>query len=81
MGALLQHVIEHLRLAGKRGVQIRFLMDQHGVSISNPKTIQTLKAIPNLTFKLIDYRQVSGGIMHAKYFVIDGRQAYIEPEF
>ncbi|MBJ7554472.1 phospholipase D-like domain-containing protein [Marinomonas spartinae] len=74
----LQKVIQHLRAAGERGVKIRFLMDQHGLGISDKKTIAELKAIPNLTFKLIDYNKIGGGIIHAKYFVIDGgKSAYM----
>ena len=77
-GEPLHKVIEHLKAAGERGVKIRFLMDEHGLSISNTKTLDTLKAIPNLTFKLIDYSKIGGGIVHAKYFVIDGgTSAYI----
>ncbi|CAG8998796.1 MAG: Cardiolipin synthase [Candidatus Celerinatantimonas neptuna] len=76
-GEPLEKVMSHLREAGERGVHIRFLMDAHGVSISDPKTIEQLKSIPHLTFKLIDYHKVSGGIIHAKYFVVDGKSAYM----
>jgi phosphatidylserine/phosphatidylglycerophosphate/cardiolipin synthase-like enzyme len=76
-GEPLQQVIDHLYRAGQRGVRIRFLLDRSGVSISNPETIQTLETIPNLTLKYIDYNQLNGGIIHAKYFVIDGRRSYM----
>ncbi|WP_406663125.1 phospholipase D-like domain-containing protein [Gallaecimonas sp. GXIMD1310] len=76
-GEPLATVIEHLRQAGQRGVKIRFLMDQHGLRAADPATIKTLKAIPNLTFRLIDYNKVGGGIIHAKYMVIDGKAAYV----
>jgi phosphatidylserine/phosphatidylglycerophosphate/cardiolipin synthase-like enzyme len=37
-----------------------------------------LKAIPNLTLRQLEFAKVSGsGIIHAKFFVVDGRAAYV----
>ncbi|WP_115720619.1 phospholipase D-like domain-containing protein [Gallaecimonas mangrovi] len=76
-GEPLETVINHLKAASDRGVKIRFLLDKHGLGISEKATVAKLKAIPNLTFKLIDYSKVGGGIIHAKYFVVDGKEAYV----
>ncbi|MQA37470.1 phospholipase D-like domain-containing protein [Rugamonas aquatica] len=77
-GSVFNKVIEHLAAAGKRGVKIRFLLDQKGVGLSDKATIEQLKAIPNLELRIIDFNKLTGnGILHAKYLVVDGATAYI----
>ncbi|MFL9849155.1 phospholipase D-like domain-containing protein [Pseudomonas chlororaphis] len=76
-GSVLGKVIEHLEAAGKRGVKIRFLLEEKGLKLSDPATLERLRAIPNLTFRVLPYARVSGGIIHAKYMVVDGKQAFI----
>jgi phosphatidylserine/phosphatidylglycerophosphate/cardiolipin synthase-like enzyme len=77
-GSAFEKVVEHLTAAGKRGVKIRFLLDQKGVGLSEKPTIEQLKAIPNLEFRILDFNKLTGnGIIHAKYMVVDGATAYI----
>ncbi|WP_230589695.1 phospholipase D-like domain-containing protein [Pseudomonas chlororaphis] len=76
-GSMLGKVIEHLEAAGKRGVKIRFLLEEKGLKLSEPATLERLRAIPNLTFRVLPYARVSGGIIHAKYMVVDGKQAFV----
>ncbi|WP_040266379.1 phospholipase D-like domain-containing protein [Pseudomonas rhodesiae] len=76
-GSVMDKVIDHLEAAGKRGVKIRFLMEEKGIKLSEGSTLERLRAIPNLTFRVLPYGQVSGGIIHAKYIIVDGRQAFV----
>lgn len=77
-GSVFEKVVEHLTAAGKRGVKIRFLLDAKGVGLSEQATIDRLKAIPNLEFRVLDFNKLTGnGIIHAKYMVVDGATAYI----
>ena len=77
-GGPLDLVLEALEAAGKRGVAIRFLMERKGLSASDPTTLKRLQAVPGLTFRLLDFDKISGdGIIHAKFFVVDGRTAYV----
>jgi phosphatidylserine/phosphatidylglycerophosphate/cardiolipin synthase-like enzyme len=76
-GSVMDTVIEHLEAAGKRGVKIRFLLEEKGLKLSEPATLERLRAIPNLTFRVLPYARLSGGIIHAKYMVVDGKQAFI----
>ncbi|WP_421555590.1 phospholipase D-like domain-containing protein [Pseudomonas kitaguniensis] len=76
-GSVMDKVIEHLEAAGKRGVKIRFLLEEKGIKLSDAATLQRLRAIPNLTFRVLAYAQLSGGIIHAKYMVVDTNQAFI----
>jgi phosphatidylserine/phosphatidylglycerophosphate/cardiolipin synthase-like enzyme len=77
-GSVFEKVARHLEAAGKRGVKIRFLLDQKGVGLSEQSTIEQLKAIPNLELRILDYNKLTGnGIIHAKYLVVDGATAYV----
>ena len=77
-GSAFEKVVEHLTAAGKRGVKIRFLLDQKGVGLSEKSTIEQLKAIPNLDLRILDFNKLTGnGIIHAKYLVVDGATAYV----
>ncbi|MGA9704528.1 phospholipase D-like domain-containing protein [Pseudomonas sp.] len=76
-GSVMEQVIERLEAAGKRGVKIRFLLEEKGLKLSEPATLERLRAIPNLTFRVVPYARVSGGIIHAKYMVVDGKQAFV----
>lgn len=77
-GSVFDKVVERLEAAGKRGVKIRFLLDQKGVGLSEKPTIERLKAIPNLDLRILDFNKLTGnGIIHAKYLVVDGKTAFI----
>ena len=76
-GSVLERVIERLEAAGKRGVKIRFLLEEKGIRLSEASTLERLRAIPNLTLRVLPYAQLSGGIIHAKYMVVDGQQAFV----
>ena len=76
-GSVLEQVIERLEAAGKRGVKIRFLLEEKGIRLSEASTLERLRAIPNLTLRVLPYGQLSGGIIHAKYMVVDGQQAFV----
>ncbi|MDR6577934.1 phospholipase D-like domain-containing protein [Pseudomonas extremaustralis] len=75
--SVMDSVIERLEAAGKRGVKIRFLLEEKGIRLSEASTLERLRAIPNLSLRVLSYGQLSGGILHAKYMVVDGKQAFI----
>ncbi|MET0265982.1 MAG: phospholipase D-like domain-containing protein [Duganella sp.] len=77
-GSAFDKVVERLAAAGQRGVKIRFLIDQKGVGLSEPETLERLRKIPNLELRVMDFAKLTGnGIIHAKYLVVDGKQAFI----
>jgi phosphatidylserine/phosphatidylglycerophosphate/cardiolipin synthase-like enzyme len=82
-GTALNRVITRLEAAGARGVHIRFLIEKKGERMSDAPTLERLKRIPNLEFRELAYSDVSGdGIIHAKFFVVDGRTAFVgSPNF
>jgi phosphatidylserine/phosphatidylglycerophosphate/cardiolipin synthase-like enzyme len=77
-GEPIDAVIEALRQAGMRGVNIRFLVQKSGAS--SPEGLERLKAIPNLELRVIEWSKVSpsgSGIVHAKYMVADNKTGYV----
>ncbi len=77
-GEVLDAVIDRLEAAGRRGVTIRFLMEEKGKFAASQDTIDRLRRIPGLEFRLLDYSKLTGnGIIHAKYLVVDGSSAYV----
>ena len=77
-GTALDKVITRLEAAGARGVHIRFLMEKKGERMSDAPTLERLKRIPNIEFRELAYSDVSGdGIIHAKFFVVDGRTSFV----
>ena len=77
-GSVFEKVVERLEAAGKRGVKIRFLLEQKGVGLSEKPTLDQLRAIPNLELRFLDFSKVTGnGIIHAKYMVVDGVTAFV----
>lgn len=76
-GSQLDGVLTHLRAAGERGVKIRFLMEEKGVGLSTPETLAALKTIPNLELRIIPFHRLTGGIVHAKYLLVDGKEAFV----
>lgn len=77
-GSAFDQVLASLSAAGRRGVKIRFLLEQKGVALSDPALIAQLRHIPNLELRIIDFAKLSGnGIQHAKYIVIDNSTAYV----
>jgi phosphatidylserine/phosphatidylglycerophosphate/cardiolipin synthase-like enzyme len=75
-GEALEPVIEAVLAAGRRGVRVRILSDA-GMASTYPETLARFQKSPNILTRLFDWKKLSGGILHAKYFVVDNREAYV----
>ena len=69
----LDPVWDSLRKAVDRGVQLRVLVD-FSFSDKYPEPLKELETWPNTLLKRIDY---SPGVMHAKYFIVDKKEAFV----
>lgn len=77
-GEALDEVISSLEAAGKRGVKIRFILEQKMLRASLPETIERLKKIENLELRVLEFGKISSdAIIHAKYMVVDNKIAYV----
>lgn len=75
-GSRLTPVIEALESAARRGVRLRFLADR-GFHRTYPEVLDRLGARDGIEVRLYDGRALAGGVLHAKYFVVDGIEAYL----
>ena len=68
-------VIAAVERAVKRGVHVRFLAD----SVFAPKYPETLERLERLgaVVRIIDFGARGGGILHAKFFVVDDVEAFV----
>lgn len=74
-GSKLEGVVVALEAALGRGVHVRFLAEQKFVKLY-PDTLDRL-ARGGAKVRHFDLSKVGGGILHAKYFVIDEREAFL----
>ena len=71
-GEPLDDVITALGKAAARGVRVRLLLDK-GMGATYPKPADSLAILPGFARRWIDFKRVAGGVQHAKYFVVEGR--------
>lgn len=74
-GSRLEPVVVALEAAVARGVRVRVLAERKFQKVY-PDTLERL-AGAKASVRILDLSQVSGGILHAKYFVVDGREAFL----
>lgn len=82
-GEVLDSVLAALEAAARRGVQVRMLVDAKMRKQSQP-TLDRMATWPNTQVRVIDWGKVDprngrkpGGIIHAKFMVIDRQVAYV----
>ena len=63
--------------AGARGVKIHFILSGGRMLDQDPAGLARLRKIPGLELRIFDLKGVSTGILHAKYFLADDREAII----
>lgn len=75
-GEPLEGVISEIKSAAARGVVVRIMID--GKFFERYKeSANDFENIPNITIKKIPFDKIGGGIMHAKYFVVDGEDIFV----
>ncbi len=75
-GSKLTPVIEAIERAAGRGVQVRFLAEKK-FQITYPEVLERLAKSKNVAVRTYDIKPLTGGILHAKYFLVDGSVAYM----
>ncbi len=72
----LEKVLQAIEAAAKRGVQVRFLVEAR-LCATYPKTVDRLAAHKGIAVRRWKTKRTLGGILHAKYFLVDHREAWI----
>ena len=76
-GSRLEPVIQALEAAADRGVKVRVLAEEKFYK-QYPETLERLAKRPGIEMRRLDTAALLGsGVLHAKYFVVDGREAYL----
>ncbi len=69
-------VLEAIDRAADRGVHVRLLVEQIFYA-RYPASVDALARHANVEVRHFDMSKTMGGILHAKYFVVDRREAYV----
>ena len=75
-GEPLDDVIQALINAGKRGVKIRIIADTKMYN-TYKETLDILSLQKNFESRLMEFGNLTGGIQHANYFIVDTEQIFI----
>ncbi len=75
-GSRLEEVIVAIEEAAARGVRVRFLAEAK-FAVIYPQTLDRLNAREGIEVRNYRTGDILGGVLHAKYFVVDGRTAYL----
>jgi phosphatidylserine/phosphatidylglycerophosphate/cardiolipin synthase-like enzyme len=75
-GEALDDILSALVAAANRGVQIRFIIDAR-MHKTYPEPIDSIGRLKNISVRVIDFGKLTGGIQHAKYFIVDGREIFL----
>jgi phosphatidylserine/phosphatidylglycerophosphate/cardiolipin synthase-like enzyme len=72
----LEPIVRAIEAAAQRGVRVRFLAENNFYSIY-PETLERLARHTNIEVRRDSTRAADGGVLHAKYFIVDGREAFV----
>jgi phosphatidylserine/phosphatidylglycerophosphate/cardiolipin synthase-like enzyme len=75
-GEPLEDIIGAIVDAAQRGVRVRFIVDSK-MYRTYPERVDWLSKQKNIQVREIDMASISGGVMHAKYFVVDRKQLFL----
>ncbi|MFA6792389.1 MAG: phospholipase D-like domain-containing protein [Candidatus Neomarinimicrobiota bacterium] len=75
-GEALTPVLEAVTAAADRGVQVRFVIDG-SMYKTYPETADKLNEYPNIEVRVYDLNGITGGVLHAKYFIVDEREIFL----
>jgi len=75
-GKMLDDVLAAISSAAGRGVKVRIMVDAQ-MYRTYPESVNELGRLRNVEVRRIDFGPIAGGIQHAKYFIVDGREVFV----
>lgn len=75
-GHRLEPVLDAVRRAADRGVAVRLVADAT-FARTYPETLDALDAHAAIEVRRVDFGAMTGGVQHAKFFIVDGRTAFM----
>jgi len=74
-GGRLEPVIQAIEAAADRGVHVRLIAEEKFAK-QYPETLERLAARRGIEVRRLDTAKSMGGVQHAKFFIVDGREAF-----
>jgi len=75
-GQALEPVLQAIIKAAKRGVKVRIVIERSMRSQSEA-AVNLLKNIPNIDIRYLPMHRIDGGILHAKYMIVDAENCFV----
>lgn len=75
-GETLDTVLNAIVAAAKRGVIVRIIVDGEMYRTYPDEVTWMEQQSPNITKHVIDFKALAGGIQHAKFFIVDGKEVF-----
>lgn len=76
-GHRMEPVLDAIVAAGARGVKVRVLVDSTFYAKNYQKDVDRLAVAKGVELKKYEVERLMGGVLHAKYFLVDGRGGYV----
>ena len=75
-GEPLDDVLKAIVAAAERGVRVRLIVDARMYK-TYPEAVDTLGKRAGVSVRVIDFGKLAGGVQHAKYFIVDGKEIFL----
>jgi phosphatidylserine/phosphatidylglycerophosphate/cardiolipin synthase-like enzyme len=75
-GSQLSPVLDALADRAKAGVKVRILVDQTFLA-ENHESVDRFRALPGFEIRVLPVKTLTGGVLHAKYMVVDGTDVFV----
>jgi phosphatidylserine/phosphatidylglycerophosphate/cardiolipin synthase-like enzyme len=75
-GEPLEGVLSAIGEAAGRGVKVRLLLDAR-MYRTYPMPADSLGRLPHVELRRLDMGRIAGGVQHAKFFIVDGREVFL----
>ncbi len=75
-GEPMEDIINAIIKAGERGVMVRIIVDEK-MYYTYPESVNMLSTRKNIECRIVSFGALTGGIQHAKYFIVDSSQIFI----
>jgi phospholipase D3/4 len=75
-GEPLENILNAIKAATARGVKVKILAGKLMMQ-ETLGSISSLKGLENIETRYINFSKVGGGVQHAKFFIVDGKDVFV----
>ncbi|MEW5950298.1 MAG: hypothetical protein GX447_00845 [Elusimicrobia bacterium] len=74
-GKEMEPIIKAVRKKAREGVKVRAIFDK--AMLKTSKKYLFLFKGKNMSYRIIDFKKIGGGVQHSKFFIVDGKEVYV----